>query len=174
MNYLKDEYLLKPLVKKTDVLYTVFGMTPNMITLINAFIVTGCLFYYWYIDNFIYSFIFLYLRNILDGADGYIARKYKLYSKVGDIYDHMSDCVFIGLYFHLTLNKMNLPEIYLIPICNTVIASTMVLQFSGDYDWISKNTVGAGGNYNSYCTLYYLLGHSILYFTNYYKFNLFV
>ena len=69
---------------------------------------------------------------------------------------------------------MNLPEIYLIPICNTVIASTMVLQFSGDYDWVSKSTVGAGGSYNSYCTLYYLLGHSILYFINYYNFNLFV
>ena len=40
MNYLKDEYLLKPLVKKTDILYTVFGMKPNTITLINAFVVT--------------------------------------------------------------------------------------------------------------------------------------
>ena len=74
MNYLKDEYLLKPLVKKTDILYTVFGMKPNTITLINAFVVTGFLFYYWYIDNFFYSFIFLFLRNLLDGADVYIPK----------------------------------------------------------------------------------------------------
>ena len=145
-------------------MYINLNLTPNIITLFNAFIVTGFLFYYWYIDNFIYSAIFLFLRNLLDGSDGYIARKYNLYSKVGDIYDHMSDCVFIGMYFHISLLKLNFYPELLLPVSNTIIMTTMVLQFSGNYEWISKNTVGAGGSYESYCTLYYLIGHIILFF----------
>jgi phosphatidylglycerophosphate synthase len=162
MEYLKDKYLLLPFVKNSDFIHTKFKLTPNHITLINAFVITGFLFYYWYINNFFYAFIFLFLRNLLDGIDGYIARKYDKYSKTGDIYDHMSDCVFIGLYFQLALLKLNfLPEL-LLPICNTVIMTTMVLQFSGDFEWFSINTVGAGGSYESYCSLYYILGHIIL------------
>ena len=165
MEFLKDKYLLLPFVKKTDFLYTKFYLKPNIITLFNAFFVTGFLFYYWYIDNFIWASIFLFLRNLLDGSDGYIARKYGLYSKVGDIYDHMSDCVFIGLYFQIALLKLNFYPELLLPISNTVIMTTMVLQFSGDYEWISKRTVGAGGSYESYCTLYYLVGNMILFIT---------
>ena len=162
MEYLKDKYLLLPFVKQTDFIHTKLKLTPNHITLINAFIITSFLFYYWYIDNFFYSFIFLFLRNLFDGIDGYIARKYDKYSKTGDIYDHMSDCVFIGLYFQLALLKLNFFPELLLPVCNTVIMTTMVLQFSGDFEWVSKNTVGAGGSYESYCSLYYILGHLIL------------
>ena len=163
MEYLKDKYILLPFVKKTDFLYTKLGITPNTITLFNAYIISSLIFYYWYKDNFFYSLILLFLRNLLDGSDGYIARKYKLYSKVGDIYDHMSDCVFIGLYFNLSLYKVNVPYIYIIPICNIIIMTNMVLQFSGNFDWVSKSMVGAGGSYESYCTFYYLLGHFLLY-----------
>ena len=163
MEYLKDKYLLLPFVKKTDFLYTKLYLTPNIITLINAFFITGLLFYYWYIDNFMKATIFLFLRNLLDGSDGYIARKYNLYSKIGDIYDHMSDCVFIGLYFQIALLKFNFYPELLLPVSNTIIMTTMVLQFSGDYKWVSKNTVGAGGSYESYCTFYYIIGHLILF-----------
>ena len=35
MEYFKDKYILLPFVKQTDCLYTVYGLTPNNITLIN-------------------------------------------------------------------------------------------------------------------------------------------
>ena len=162
MEYLKDKYLLLPFVRNSDCIHTKLKLTPNHITLINSFIITNLLLYYWYIDNFFYSFIFLFLRNLLDGIDGYIARKYNKYSKIGDIYDHVSDCVFVGLYANIVLLKLNFSCELLLPITNTVIITITVLQFSGDFDWITKNTVGANGSYESYCSLYYIFCHLTL------------
>lgn len=60
MEYLKDKYLLLPFVQNTDFLFTKFKLTPNFITLFNAFFITGFLLYYWYINNFYYALYFYF------------------------------------------------------------------------------------------------------------------
>lgn len=80
----------------------------------------------------------------------------------------MSDCVFIGMYFHILMLKLNFFSEMILPICNLIIMTNMVLQFSGNFVSISKNTVGAGGSYESYCSLFYLIGHMSLVFIYYF------
>ena len=99
MKYLTDKYILLPFVEKTDFLYTKYGITPNQITITNGLIITNFFLYYILNGNYSISSIFLFLRLLFDGSDGYIARKYKLYSKEGDIYDHISDSIFMGQLF---------------------------------------------------------------------------
>ena len=66
--------------------------TPNMITTYS--LVTGILAcYYLYKEN-ISMFISLYLISyFFDCFDGYFARRYKMTSKFGDIYDHTKDTI---------------------------------------------------------------------------------
>lgn len=73
------------------------GFTPNMITTIGTMF--GILSVYCvYMDKYIPAFIFFWLSYFLDCLDGFYARKYKLYSKFGDYYDHIRDII-IGLFF---------------------------------------------------------------------------
>jgi len=162
MDYLKDKYLLLPFVSKSDFLYTKLKLTPNAITIFNAYFVTSVLFYYWYKNYYFYAGVLLFLRNILDGCDGYIARKYNLTSKEGEIYDHCSDSITIGLYFLTLLNKLSVPLVYSIPACNIIIMTSIVCNFTENYEFIGEYIVGSGGSYESYCTLLYFMGNYIL------------
>ena len=106
MKYLTDKYILLPFVEKTDFLYTKYNITPNQITITNGLIITNFFLYFILNGNYCISSIFLFLRLLLDGSDGYIARKYKLYSKEGDIYDHISDSIFMGQLFMIFVYKL--------------------------------------------------------------------
>lgn len=68
------------------------GFTPNMITTLSniACIITILLLlnanYYW-------AALFVLIAFYFDCMDGYMARKYKMYSSFGDYYDHISDYI---------------------------------------------------------------------------------
>lgn len=164
---LQDKYLLLPFVKKTDGLYTNFNFTPNQITLFNSFVITTIILYFWALNNFILALPFLFIRNLLDGADGYIARKYKITSHVGNIYDHMSDSTFICFFGIIALYKLNTPLYIIISLSNIIVMMMMLFNFSENLGWISKVTFGAGGSYNSYCTLFYIIAHFTLVIISY-------
>jgi len=74
-------------------LYEKLGLTPNMITtlgnLIGAFSVAFIIKKKYETGAFL-----AIIRQILDGLDGYVARKYNLSSKFGNLYDHISDRIF--------------------------------------------------------------------------------
>ena len=76
MNYISDELYVYPLVKRSDFLFTKYNISPNSITLCNAFFITPLLLYSLQY-RLLYSFILFYIRSYCDCLDGYIARKYK-------------------------------------------------------------------------------------------------
>ena len=69
------------------------GMTPNMITTLSNII--GALgIYFMSKQEYTIAVILFIIRQISDGLDGYVARKYKMTSDFGEKYDHLSDRVF--------------------------------------------------------------------------------
>ena len=81
---------LSPLFKKLK-------MTPNMITFIS--LIFGILAIYCLYKNHIIAFgIFYLISHFFDCFDGHFARKYKMVSRGGDLFDHIKDAiVFIGI-----------------------------------------------------------------------------
>jgi hypothetical protein len=68
------------------------GFTPNMITTLSLIPAYYC--YIYLVKKDIKCIFYYFLYMILDYTDGYMARKYKLYSKFGDLYDHGRDMIF--------------------------------------------------------------------------------
>uniref|UniRef100_A0A6C0AYS3 CDP-alcohol phosphatidyltransferase n=1 Tax=viral metagenome TaxID=1070528 RepID=A0A6C0AYS3_9ZZZZ len=69
-----------------------WGFTPNMITSVSAFygiLASMCILYNFY---FLASMNY-YIGYFFDCMDGNFARRYRLTSKFGDIYDHVKDIV---------------------------------------------------------------------------------
>jgi hypothetical protein len=65
-------------------------LTPNILTTISI-IFSGITFYYIKEYNFhIASYMYM-ISYYFDCMDGFFARKYKMYSKFGDLYDHIAD-----------------------------------------------------------------------------------
>jgi len=161
-HFLKDKTLLLPIVEKTDILYTKFGILPNTITIFNSFIVSNIVLYGWMTNNYIFSFIFLMIRLILDGADGRIARKYKLGTQSGEVYDHISDSIFMGFIFFTFCYKLYLPIWCTLIVSHLVMIVCMIINFDDNLIFLSEKIFGAGGSYDAYCTLLYILAQIII------------
>lgn len=157
LELIKDKNLLLPIVKKSDILYTKYSIKPNTITLFNGLIVTNLLLYAWMSKKHLLSIFFLYSRLILDGVDGYIARNHNQYTKNGEIYDHISDSVFMGYIFMTFLYKLkyNIIEVFIVG--DIVMILSMYSNFDDNAKIISKKILGAGGSYDAYCTLNYIM-----------------
>ena len=167
-HFLKDKTLLLPIVEKTDILYTKCGILPNTITIFNSLIVSNIVLYGWMTNNYIFSFIFLMIRLILDGADGIIARKYKLGTQSGEVYDHISDSIFMGFIFFTFCYKLDLPIWCTLVISHLVMIVCMILNFNYDLIFLSEKIFGAGGSYDAYCTLLYILAQLCIISIDYY------
>ena len=70
--------------------YEQIGLTPNMITML-GFVMSILALNSLKNKNFLMFTIFLVIRQVLDALDGYVARKYKHFSKWGEILDHALD-----------------------------------------------------------------------------------
>lgn len=79
-----SEVISGPLVK--------IGVTPNMITTL-SFICGLISVYLLYKDHYLWSGSLFVLGYFFDCMDGYIARKYNMISKFGDLYDHYTDII---------------------------------------------------------------------------------
>ena len=79
------------IVEILDPIFYRLNFTPNIITTLS--LLTGLLSgYYFYKNNYICIPLWI-ISYILDCSDGYFARKYKMTSKFGDYYDHISDFI---------------------------------------------------------------------------------
>ena len=167
--YLTDRYSLLPIVEKTDFLYTKYNLTPNTITIFNSLIITNFLLYFWLSSQCLMSSLFLFGRLILDGVDGNIARKYKLYTKNGEIYDHMSDSIFLGYIFFVFTYKLQLQIEIIVLLSYTIMILSMLINFEHKLQIVAKKILGAGGSYDGYCTLNYFLAHLIIILIDYHN-----
>ena len=73
------------------------GLSPNMITTLSV-VFSIISIYYLYNRFFVLAIILYILSYFCDCLDGYVARKYNMISKWGDMYDHISDVVSFVLY----------------------------------------------------------------------------
>ena len=151
-----DKIILYPLINKSDFLYKEYNLLPNDITLINNLIVTPLTLYFLYKKKLKLSFVFLYMRAYLDGVDGYIARKYKKGTKLGEIYDHVSDSIYSGFISLFVLDNITDNEIKY-PISYIVSIIIMVCNFNKKYKYIGEKIMGAGGNSETYSTIINML-----------------
>lgn len=90
------------LIDLADLLCPMFydlGFTPNMITGLSA--VFGYIsLYFLYKERFAHAGICFFIQYFFDCMDGYFARKYKMTSKAGDMFDHIKDAtVNLGLMY---------------------------------------------------------------------------
>jgi len=77
------------------------GVTPNIITTVGN-IVRALSLYFLFTDSKILFAIFYIIGYYFDCLDGHFARRYKMCTKFGDWYDHVSDIVFwLGIAYYL-------------------------------------------------------------------------
>jgi len=81
------------------------NMSANDITTLSFIfgLLSICFLYY---DCYEYSFIFYFISYFFDVMDGYYARKYRITSKFGDLYDHTKDMVVGLVLFYTIINKV--------------------------------------------------------------------
>lgn len=84
------------------------GITPNMVTTL-SFICGLISVYLLYKDKYLLSGSLFILGYFFDCMDGYIARKYNMISKFGDLYDHYTDIIVnIALLIVFMCKKMDI------------------------------------------------------------------
>jgi len=87
-------------------LYKKIGLTPNLLTTIS--LLSGLTSVYLvHKDNYIIGSLFWFIAYYYDCADGKMARKFKMTSKFGDLYDHSSDIFKHILMFYVLYNKLH-------------------------------------------------------------------
>lgn len=107
--------------------YKKIGLTPNGLTTISLILaLTGI--YNFYKDEYFLGALFFFIGYYFDCADGKMARKYKMFSKYGDLYDHYSDLIKIGLLYYTFYKKSTkkfklilIISIFLLLLCNLFI-----------------------------------------------------
>jgi phosphatidylglycerophosphate synthase len=96
--FIEISEILSPYFKKLN-------MTANDITTLS--LIFGLIsIYYLYIDSYNYSALFYLISHLFDVMDGYYARKYKITSKFGDLYDHFKDIIVGILLYSLLIYKI--------------------------------------------------------------------
>jgi phosphatidylglycerophosphate synthase len=114
-----------------DTFYNV-GFTPNMITTIGnifAFLSIKKLYY----NDLWGSFLFGIIRQIFDCMDGQMARKYKMFSKFGDRYDHFSDLVYSFSILYVAYTKIVDKQTFILLILLLVSLYGIYWSCEGDY-----------------------------------------
>jgi phosphatidylserine synthase len=87
-------------------LYKKLGLTPNGITTISLILGLSTS-YFAYNDRYLIAIITWLLAYYFDCADGKMARKFKMTSKFGDLYDNASDILKHIILFYILYNKLN-------------------------------------------------------------------
>ena len=149
---MSDKVIVYSLVKKSDIVFTKFKIEPNTITLFNNIIITPILLYNIYYDFYIVSLMLVWIRAYLDGLDGYIARKFDKCSKLGEIYDHFSDCLYGGALTTILMNKVSILKPYSASIGYMFSIFEVICDYDERFYHIAK-FAGAGGNEDGYSFL---------------------
>ena len=98
-------------------------LTPNDITFLS--LITGILSIFFLFNNmYEYSILYLFLSYFFDIFDGNYARKYKMETEFGDLYDHIKDLLVSISIFSLLLYKT-----YIISIKLMIIYFVLIIIF---------------------------------------------
>lgn len=109
------------------------GLSPNMITTLSVIFSCASI-YSLYKHRFIVAIILYIISYFCDCLDGYVARKYNMISKFGDLYDHISDTVsFLGYLLILFLINSRLFLMFLPIILFFLVGSQIHLAFQELY-----------------------------------------
>ena len=105
--------ILYYLVENTVPLYYKLGLTPNMITMLSfAFALAG-LYVFYYNEQTLLGACLLFLGYYWDCCDVYMARKYDMVTKYGDVLDHVTDWLTMALLLYVFwLKKKNRRHFY--------------------------------------------------------------
>lgn len=96
-----------------------WGFSPNDITTLS--LITGVLcIYFLYTKNIILFVLFFILSYFFDCLDGYFARKYKMVTKFGDLYDHIKDTL-VHIVLYSTIIYIYYNNRYFIPVSITLV-----------------------------------------------------
>jgi phosphatidylglycerophosphate synthase len=87
-------------------LYKNVGLTPNGLTTISLLLGLSTS-YFAYNNKYIIASATWLLSYYFDCADGKMARKFKMTSKFGDLYDHSSDILKHFILFYVLYNKLD-------------------------------------------------------------------
>lgn len=155
---MSDNILIYSLVRKSNFIHTKLKLSPNTITSLN---ILNTIFSNYYLDKRLYkkkSFnpwaILLYVQIYLDCLDGYIARNYNKYSKLGEILDHGNDSMQVGIYSYIFMKKFFKNKKYNIPISSLLTIIALVVNFTSLQDkTIVKVLFGNNGHTNAYTLL---------------------
>ena len=106
-----DRIFLRITEKMVPPLRETLGLTPNMVTVLSGILGLVSL-YFLYRQELIPFLILFIISNLLDACDGYMARRYRMESDLGDYLDHLFDNIrFISyiliLYFVAPWNKIS-------------------------------------------------------------------
>ena len=72
-------------------------MLPNFLSIFRVLSIFPIIITF-HLEAYILATILFLIASVTDFFDGYIARKYKLTSPLGNIYDHMSDSIFTSFF----------------------------------------------------------------------------
>nr|QBK88532.1 MAG: CDP-alcohol phosphatidyltransferase [Mimivirus LCMiAC01] len=117
--------VLSPIFKKLN-------FTPNTLTFISM--ILGLLAIYFYAKKkYVWSAIMFFISYMFDCFDGYYARKYKMVTKFGDIFDHAKDVIVtVGILWLIYNKYKTAPDLrkYL-PFVYIILAVTVLPMYLG-------------------------------------------
>jgi len=162
-NRITDQHVLLPIVKWLGVWNKVMAFTPNTITLFNGFIITPLLILSIIHKNVPTSFLCAYVRCVLDGLDGYWARKTDSVTHLGEIYDHSFDNILIFTAIFMILSK-TVPGKYRPLYFYMGMVSITYISFTPNtpVSDIVYRLIGNGGGYDGFCTVINCIGAILL------------
>lgn len=105
-----DRIFYRPLGYVMALASKALGLTPNAVTIISIFVgvAAGHFFYYESISLNLYGIALLILANVMDSADGQLARITNTKSRMGRILDGLAGNLwFISIYIHLYFRLIN-------------------------------------------------------------------
>lgn len=143
--YLTVRLLVHPVSTRLVYLASKLKIHPNYVSLICTVFSILCL-YYFYTGKFLSSFVFFYIRMVLDYADGALARYASKMSKGGSILDRVIDEIFylilwifialklrslmLGIYFLLSVLSYRLiVDLFVYPRLNSLVRRAPLKQF---------------------------------------------
>lgn len=118
-------------------IYKKLNFTPNSLTIIGILSSALCL-YFLYVKNLYLSIIFFVIKVYFDYADGIMARKYNMQSKIGEKLDHYSD-IAVGILIPLVIIASNKSKnVYII--ITLLLIGIILLSIQNGCEMKYKNT----------------------------------
>lgn len=125
-----------------------FKNIPNALT-ISRIIISPIFFLFFIYNNYLVAFILFVIANVTDALDGFFARKYKMVSNFGSIYDPLADkililfafmCIYLKPPFIFTEPPLDMYvlELLYLPLC-LIIFRDIIITFLRQH--LKKNNV---------------------------------